>query len=154
MSDELSNSPPPLEDAWFYVKDENQCGPITGTQASELLRTNQISPDTLVWKKGLPEWIQLCSSPLAELLPEDLPPPIPRAKTSSPPNDSLRQGEDETNDQRPTQPSIASTNPSSLGWEWLLLIALLSGALAFLFPPLIIVWAIVAGIYLIVRSNK
>jgi len=78
MLDQILNPPPPPIDAWFYASGQQQLGPLTITQATELVRSGQLRADTLVWKKGMKEWTQLRFSSLGEIVSADLPPPIPR----------------------------------------------------------------------------
>ncbi|MBL8822883.1 MAG: DUF4339 domain-containing protein [Planctomycetia bacterium] len=46
---------------WFYSKEGNQLGPVSEGQIQELLRTNAITRNTLVWKKGMNEWAKLAN---------------------------------------------------------------------------------------------
>jgi hypothetical protein len=41
---------------WFYAQDGRQRGPVTEPDLTELARTGVVSPDTLVWHSGMPEW--------------------------------------------------------------------------------------------------
>jgi uncharacterized RDD family membrane protein YckC len=41
---------------WFYAQDGQQIGPVTESNLTDLARTGVVSPDTLVWHAGLPEW--------------------------------------------------------------------------------------------------
>lgn len=41
---------------WFYVDGGQQSGPVTDEQLEELLRSGKITPDTLIWCEGMPDW--------------------------------------------------------------------------------------------------
>jgi hypothetical protein len=63
----------PLE--WYVAVDGAQQGPFAVNQVRAMVDANTITPDTLVWKKGMPEWIPLAKVP--ELKPVAKPPPLP-----------------------------------------------------------------------------
>ncbi|ADE53691.1 GYF domain-containing protein [Coraliomargarita akajimensis] len=44
------------EAIWHYVLDGQQQGPVTESELSELLKSGQLSPDSLVWRQGMVEW--------------------------------------------------------------------------------------------------
>jgi hypothetical protein len=44
---------------WFYVSDGRQLGPVSENRLEELLRSETISRETLVWHKGLKDWLPL-----------------------------------------------------------------------------------------------
>ena len=46
-----------MSDAWFYSIGTNQTGPVTWETLQELARGGQVSPQTLIWKEGMPEWM-------------------------------------------------------------------------------------------------
>jgi uncharacterized RDD family membrane protein YckC len=41
---------------WFYAQDGRQMGPVTESRLNELADSGDVSPDTLVWHSGMPEW--------------------------------------------------------------------------------------------------
>ena len=62
---------------WFYVSNGQQSGPISEAQLDQLLLSNTITPDTLVWRNGLADWQALriarpTTTPVATLI--DMPP--------------------------------------------------------------------------------
>jgi len=44
---------------WHYSKDGKSVGPIDEAQWAELIRTGQVTNETLVWREGMPEWLPL-----------------------------------------------------------------------------------------------
>jgi hypothetical protein len=78
---------------WFYVQNDQRCGPVDLDVLVESLASGQLPEDTLVWRHGLKEWAPAQQVPeVADQLPpplppppraapeEELPPPIPAAK--------------------------------------------------------------------------
>lgn len=43
--------------SWFYLKDGQQVGPVTGAQLREYAARGALAPADLVWKEGQPEWV-------------------------------------------------------------------------------------------------
>jgi hypothetical protein len=53
---------------WHYVEDGQKAGPVTEEQLEQLFQNGKITPDTLVWRDGLPDWVpyrQAMSKPAA-----------------------------------------------------------------------------------------
>jgi len=42
---------------WFYSKGKTELGPVSDSQMRSLLESGAISPKTLLWKDGMPDWI-------------------------------------------------------------------------------------------------
>lgn len=42
---------------WYYVKDGQQAGPVSEGEFEALVASGRISPDTLVWKEGMDNWM-------------------------------------------------------------------------------------------------
>lgn len=50
---------------WFYAgSDGNRVGPLTESEFQAAINEGRVDPDTLVWKKGMPDW-----APLSEVGP-------------------------------------------------------------------------------------
>lgn len=49
---------------WYYAEGDNKMGPIGQEQFDRLVADGTVTPETLVWRKGMTEW-----QPLAELKP-------------------------------------------------------------------------------------
>jgi len=43
--------------SWYYSKDNAQQGPVSEPQLQELLSNGTITPDSLVWKDGMDDWV-------------------------------------------------------------------------------------------------
>ena len=73
------NMPPPMPVAQYYlVVNGQQCGPFELQQLSQLIQQGTMSTTTLVWRKGLSQWIEAGSiEELAKLFVADTPPPVP-----------------------------------------------------------------------------
>ncbi|MEO0946917.1 MAG: DUF4339 domain-containing protein [Cyanobacteria bacterium J06641_5] len=59
-------------------------GPITPDEARAFIESGKIGPATLVWQEGLEDWVPITETELRDLLPEDLPPPVPTADFATP----------------------------------------------------------------------
>jgi uncharacterized RDD family membrane protein YckC len=65
----------------YYIgKDGRQLGPYEAAQVREQLALGTLSPDDLVWRQGLPDWV-----PLHREFPSATPPPIPADVATPPP---------------------------------------------------------------------
>ena len=64
-----------METKYFYAENGLQFGPFT----KEELRTRHISPNTLVWHAGMPDWVPARKiDELGDLFAVPTPPPIPQ----------------------------------------------------------------------------
>jgi hypothetical protein len=41
---------------WFYLKDNQQLGPVSQEQIEALLQSGEITPQSLVWQEGMADW--------------------------------------------------------------------------------------------------
>ncbi|MGB0774605.1 MAG: GYF domain-containing protein [Akkermansiaceae bacterium] len=48
---------------WFYGKDNTQHGPVSDLEIRTLVSSGQISPDTIIWREGMTDWIPMKSVP-------------------------------------------------------------------------------------------
>lgn len=55
------------ERQWYYVKNEQQYGPVSESSLVELLRNRTLGPETQVWTQGMEDWRQ--ASSIGELAP-------------------------------------------------------------------------------------
>lgn len=60
---------------WFYTLHGQRQGPVPADKLRELLATQTIDGETLIWQKGLAEWQPLRATEIGEQL-KDAPPPI------------------------------------------------------------------------------
>lgn len=44
---------------WFYGKDNAQHGPVSDLEIRNLISTDQITPDTMIWREGMSDWLPL-----------------------------------------------------------------------------------------------
>lgn len=71
---------------WWYVTNHEKQGPVTKDELHELLSTESINAQTLVWQQGMAEWIVLAEvEALNDILPVYEPPPIPTQAATPPP---------------------------------------------------------------------
>ena len=76
---------------WYYADNGQQAGPVDETQFQALIQSGRITPETLVWREGMANWLPLrevnppgalASSPLTEAAPLD--PNQPAAAATAP----------------------------------------------------------------------
>ena len=74
------NTPPPLPTIEYYVAiDGQQSGPFETKELISLIRDGVITPDSLVWKKGMKNWVKADSVKELESLFENVESSIPPA---------------------------------------------------------------------------
>jgi hypothetical protein len=47
-----------MAEEWFYARDGQQFGPVAAPQLKQMAASGQILPTDMVWKPGLPQWVQ------------------------------------------------------------------------------------------------
>jgi hypothetical protein len=45
-----------MQPLWHYSDGEQRHGPVTAAELKALADTGRLTPDSLVWKDGMPEW--------------------------------------------------------------------------------------------------
>ena len=50
-------SPSPHHGVWLYEKEGKQVGPVSESYLIQLVELGEILPNTMVWKKGLEDWV-------------------------------------------------------------------------------------------------
>jgi len=63
-------------DEWFYINNNMRCGPYDKEKISVFIQQGQISKDTLVWKKGMLNWLPAGQTELIHTI-KDVVPPMP-----------------------------------------------------------------------------
>lgn len=63
------------DEAWFYTHGGQRKGPVPADKLRELLSTQAINGETLVWRRGLADWQPLRATELGTEL-KDAPPPV------------------------------------------------------------------------------
>lgn len=62
------------EATWHYMKDGAKVGPIAQSELLMLHARGELSNDTLIWTKGIPEWVTWAKSPFATDVPAEAQP--------------------------------------------------------------------------------
>ncbi|NLG66279.1 MAG: DUF4339 domain-containing protein [Actinobacteria bacterium] len=52
----VPDAPASSTEAWFYLAEGNETGPVSREQLEGLLATGRLSPATFVWRAGMSEW--------------------------------------------------------------------------------------------------
>jgi len=47
-----------MSNEYFYARGEEQFGPVSGGQLKALATSGDLEPTDLVWKEGMPEWVE------------------------------------------------------------------------------------------------
>lgn len=71
------------EDQWFYEEKGVRKGGLDTQQIIALIRTGKLIYGSLVWKKGMPDWVQIEKTELRQHLEEISPPPLKGAGVSN-----------------------------------------------------------------------
>lgn len=77
------NTPPPMPNVSFFVAvNGQQAGPFNMQQLRQMTQTGQLTPQSLVWKQGMPQWAAANTVPelvslFAPPMPGATPPPMP-----------------------------------------------------------------------------
>lgn len=70
--------PPPPMSQYYVAQDGQQLGPFTMEQLQQMAASGQLTPQTYVWKQGLPNWMPASQVPeLGQLFGATPPPPPP-----------------------------------------------------------------------------
>lgn len=126
---------------WYYSTNNQQQGPVTEDQLVKLLQNLTISPNTLVWKEGMPQWAALLQTELSHLLPAQ-----PSTLTPYPPAPTYQQT---YNVQllKPAAVRIKELQDLFTAW-WILMLCGAVTAVIFIGIPAIIAAAAIAYILL------
>lgn len=69
-------------DKWFYINNSMRCGPYDEEKISVFIQQGEISKDTLVWKKGMLNWLPAGQTELIHNI-KDVVPSVPDNVVSS-----------------------------------------------------------------------
>ena len=47
-----------MANEYFYARGEEQFGPVSGGQLKALATSGELEPTDLVWKEGMPDWVE------------------------------------------------------------------------------------------------
>lgn len=80
------NTPPPVPQVQYMVANNGQqAGPFNMQQLQQMVQAGQLTPQTYVWKQGMPQWEFAGNVPeLAPLFAAPTPPPIPGGMPTPP----------------------------------------------------------------------
>ena len=70
--------PPPLPVDFFLAVNGAQTGPFDMNTLAAKTREGSLTPDTLVWRKGMAEWAAAGTVPELQALFAATPPPLPK----------------------------------------------------------------------------
>jgi len=70
-----------MPDQWHYSTDGHKAGPVSDAQLKTLASEGKITPESLLWKQGMKDWVPARSA--KGLFPE--PPPLPKGEAEPPP---------------------------------------------------------------------
>jgi len=82
LTEVLNGSVGSTAEGWFYSQGGQRQSPVPAEQLRELLNARLIDGDTLVWRKGLTDWLPLRTTEIDASL-GDTPPPIAAAHISN-----------------------------------------------------------------------
>ena len=63
-----------IDDEWFYIRENMRYGPCQYDTMYSLVQNGQINKDTLVWKKGMVNWIPAYQTELIQIIKDNVPP--------------------------------------------------------------------------------
>lgn len=86
------STPPPVQKAQYYLYINNQqMGPYDIQSLGLFVQGGQLTPQTLVWKEGLTEWVQAGTTELQQLFTQAGPtPPKPPTPPTPPTNSTIK----------------------------------------------------------------
>ncbi|WP_016924041.1 DUF4339 domain-containing protein [Prochlorothrix hollandica] len=62
---------------WYFVENETKQGPVDLEALQELVLNGRITPTTLVWQKGMTEWLPINQTEFKKFIDQYAPPPVP-----------------------------------------------------------------------------
>jgi hypothetical protein len=45
-----------IETQWYYARDDQPMGPVSGAELRQLAEAGELQPDDLLWREGMEEW--------------------------------------------------------------------------------------------------
>lgn len=63
-----------ISDEWFYINNNVRCGPFRAENIQSLVQKGEISKETLVWKKGMLNWLPAVQTELVHIIRTAVPP--------------------------------------------------------------------------------
>jgi hypothetical protein len=72
---------------WYYAKGDQKHGPVPAITLKEMATSGQLSPNDLIWKEGMSQWMEAKNIkglfPIPKTPSTQMPPPLPIPKTPS-----------------------------------------------------------------------
>ncbi|THB63185.1 MAG: DUF4339 domain-containing protein [Desulfovibrio sp.] len=98
------------ETGWHVAMDDEKVGPIPESNLADLLESEQLSPKTLVWKQGMPEWTPAWKTELVKYIGRDESRPARKTRRREVADQGPDSGmEDESLDSGPESQAAANT---------------------------------------------
>jgi hypothetical protein len=72
-----------MDEIWYYALGNERKGPVAFSELVRLTSSGVITPNSLVWKKGMAEWVAAKAAPGLFDSPPTIPPAIPRPQDST-----------------------------------------------------------------------
>ncbi|HRK30857.1 MAG TPA: GYF domain-containing protein [Tepidisphaeraceae bacterium] len=72
-----------MHEQWYYAVGSEQRGPVAAEAIREMIQRSHLSPEALVWRDGLSDWVP--ASTLPEFQPAAIPPPAAAQPAWTPP---------------------------------------------------------------------
>ncbi|MEM7007673.1 MAG: RDD family protein [Thermodesulfobacteriota bacterium] len=76
------------DQVWFYEKDRNPSGPVSEAELWELLKSGEITKDSLVWRQPMEKWLPFSDVEQLRIPPKPKPPPMPEPEFTPDVDDS------------------------------------------------------------------
>ena len=74
---QAATPPPPPVSMYYIFVNNQQLGPFNMQQLADFVRQGQLTPETLVWKQGMPQWAKVSEQQDLQGLFQASPPPPP-----------------------------------------------------------------------------
>lgn len=75
---QTNNTPPPLPNQFYIASNGKQLGPFDLSSLQKMVNNKKLTPQSLVWKQGMANWLQASQVPELASLFGGGPPPIPQ----------------------------------------------------------------------------
>ncbi len=72
-----------MEREWYYVESGEKKGPVSEEALRQQLQQNTLSPQTLIWTNGMPDWQPASKAFVSPAVPANQPPPPPMVGPAS-----------------------------------------------------------------------
>lgn len=97
-----------IPNQWYYVKNNERCGPVEPAQLKQLADAGEIQRDCLVWRVGMANWVE--AEQVQGLFPQPVQPGTP---SITEPQDIAARPASPARQSQPQQPPVATPTPMS-----------------------------------------